>query len=44
MVDKQYEKEILKNYENEYEKVEEYKAKMIQLITKFTDNVKNELL
>ena len=32
MVDKQYEKEILKNYETEYQRVEEYKAKMMQLI------------
>ena len=44
MVDRQYEKEILKNYETEYERVEEYKTKMMQLISKFTDQVKDELL
>ena len=32
------------NYETEYEKVETYKKIMIQVISEYTDSVKNKLL
>ena len=41
-VDREYEQAILKNYE--IEKVDEYKARLIKVIEKYTDQVKNELL
>lgn len=44
MVDRQYEEQILNNYETEYKKVDDYKQKLIQVIEKQTDQVKNELL
>ena len=43
-VDREYEVQILKNYEVEHSKVDEYKYKLIQVIEKYTDQVKNELL
>ena len=44
LVDRDYEKEILKNYEEEYKKVDSYKAIMIKVIEKYTDKVKDKLL
>ena len=44
LVDRDYEKEILKNYEEEYKKVDSYKAIMIKVIEKYTDQVKDKLL
>ena len=44
VVDRDYEKEILKNYEEEYKKVDSYKAIMIKVIEKYTDKVKDQLL
>lgn len=44
LVDRDYEKEILKNYEEEYKKVDSYKAIMIKVIDKYTDQIKDKLL
>lgn len=44
LVDRDYEKEILKNYEEEHKKVDSYKAIMIRVIEKYTDQVKDKLL
>lgn len=43
-VDRDYEKEILMNYEEEHKKVESYKNVMIKVIEKYTDQVKEKLL
>ena len=43
-VDREYEQAKLKNYEIEHDKVDEYKARLIKVIEKYTDQVKNELL
>ena len=44
LVDRDYEKAILKNYEDEYKKVDSYKNIMIKVIEKYTDQVKDKLL
>ena len=44
LVDRDFEKEILKNYEDEYKKVDSYKNIMIKVIEKYTDQVKDKLL
>jgi len=42
-IDTAYESEIVKNFEQEYLKVESYKEIMVKVITEYTDNVKLKL-
>ena len=43
-LDEAYEKQIVSNYESEFEKVEVYKKRMIQVIEEYTRKVKDKLL
>ena len=42
-LDTNYESEIVKNFEVEFQKVESYKHIMIKIITDYTDGVKQQL-
>jgi hypothetical protein len=42
-MDRQYEQEVVKNFEKQYQKVESYKKVMIKIITDYTDGVKQKL-
>jgi|TARA_B110000503_G_C6869106_1_gene297870 hypothetical protein len=43
-MDNDYEKEIVKNYEQEHQKVEQYKKVMISIIEQYSESVKDKLL
>lgn len=43
-LDGKYENDIVKNYEQEYQKVDSYKEIMIKIITDYTNSMKDKLL
>lgn len=43
-LDQEYENDIVKNYELEYQKVDSYKEIMIKIIQDYTDSMKDKLL
>ena len=43
-LDQEYENDIVKNYELEYQKVDSYKEIMIKIIKDYTDSMKDKLL